>query len=103
VAAVPDADFSDPTWGRIEGPGYSIEVNIGSEDPVQGFAFHIRGGDMAAGIVADILETLGFRALDPESDTSLFDPAEAVESLRRWRSYRDQVVGQNSGDTGPLR
>jgi len=95
LTVVPDADFADPTWGRIEGPDYSIEVNVGPEDPVQGFAFHIGGGAMAAGIVADILETLDLRALDPQSDTSLFDAAQAVDSLRRWRLYRDQVVGHN--------
>jgi hypothetical protein len=65
VTVVPDADFSDPALGRIEGREYSIEVSIGTDDPVQSFAFHISGGDMAAGVVADILETLGFRALDP--------------------------------------
>ncbi len=92
VAAVPGVDFSDPTWGRIEGPDYSIEVNIGPEDPVRGFAFHIHGGDMAAGIAGDVLAGLHLRAFDPQSDTSFFDPSTAVDSLRRWRAYRGQVV-----------
>ena len=91
---VPDADFSDPTWGHIDGPDYSIEVNVGDDDPLTGFAFHVRGdGDTAAGIVAAILRHFGLRAVDSSSDTGLFDPESAVESLRHWRAYRDHVVG----------
>jgi hypothetical protein len=92
TAATPDIDFSDPTWGRIEGVGYSIEVNIPDEDPVDSFAFHVRGGDLAVGVIADILERLRLRAIDPQSDTGLFEPGTAAASLRRWRAYRDQVT-----------
>jgi hypothetical protein len=38
---VPNADFSSPTWGSIEGPGYSIEVNMGEDEHVKSFAFHV--------------------------------------------------------------
>jgi len=63
---VPDADFSDPIWGIIEGFGYSIEVNLGEDDPVHGFALHVRG-DGADSVIAAILDELGLRALDSES------------------------------------
>src|SRR5262245_9286514 len=63
-SVVPNADFADPAWGLIDGPGYSIEVNLGSKEEVDGFAFHVRGGDMAAFVVADILQCLGLRAFD---------------------------------------
>jgi hypothetical protein len=32
---VPNADFSSPAWGSIEGPGYSIEVNMGDDERVE--------------------------------------------------------------------
>jgi hypothetical protein len=88
---VPEADFGDPTWGRIEGPGLSIEDNIGDADPVRGFAFHVRGGDMAVGIVANVLERLGLRALDPGSGSGFFERDTAVASLTAWRNHREQV------------
>jgi hypothetical protein len=44
-AIVPQANFADPSWGIIDGGDFSIEVNMGEEDPVTGFAFHVRGGD----------------------------------------------------------
>lgn len=90
--AVPGANFSDPAWGRIDGPGFSIEVNLGDSEELGSFALHVRGADMAAGVVADILDELGYRALDPQSDSGFFSRAHAVESLRAWRSYRDTVM-----------
>jgi hypothetical protein len=93
-AVVPAVDFADPTWGTIEGPGYSIEVNLGKKEEVDGFAFHIRGGDMAAFVVADILERLGLRAFDTGSDTGLFSIGpDGSAGQKRWRAYRDQVHG----------
>ena len=93
---VPEADFGEQTWGQIEGPGFSIEVSICDRDPVQSFAFHVRGGDMAAGIVADLLEHLGLRALDPGSASGFFDRQSAFASLTAWRTYRDRVVGRDT-------
>lgn len=31
--AVPEADLSDPTWGELSGPTWSIELNIGPRRP----------------------------------------------------------------------
>jgi hypothetical protein len=93
---VPTADFKDPTWGKIDGPDFSIEVNMGDEEKVQSFAFHVRGGDLAAFVVADILKHLGFRAFDPNSETGIFDCGrDAAKGLRRWRAYRDKILRDN--------
>ena len=94
--AVPTADFSDPSWGILETPEFSVEFNIGSDEEVEGFALHVRGGDAAAGFVADLLERCGWRALDTSSSSGIFDPTAALESMRRWRSYRDNVLMTNS-------
>lgn len=105
MAIVPTADFSDPTWGNIEGPDYSIEVNIGEDDPVSSFAFHVRGsGDAAAGVVAAILSDLGLRAVDTAADDTtggFFDAERALESFRRWRDYRDLVIPTDANVSGP--
>jgi hypothetical protein len=89
---IPTADFSDPSWGRIEGGDWSIEVNIGAEEECRSFAFHVRGGDTAVGVVAAILEHLKLRALAPQTGGFFVAGPEAIESLRRWRAYRDSVV-----------
>ncbi|HEY3898268.1 MAG TPA: hypothetical protein VGM54_06630 [Chthoniobacter sp.] len=91
-AAAPFADLSDPTWVRIDAPGISMEVGVRAEDPLYSFAFHIRGGDCSAGVVADILQRLQLRAIDPASDSGIFDSSKAAESLQRWQQYRDRVL-----------
>jgi hypothetical protein len=90
---VPGADFSDPAWGRIDGHGYSIEVNLGADGPCRGFALHVRGGDSAVFVVHEILDDLGLRAFDPSSDTGIFSLAEgSLDGLAEWREYRDRVL-----------
>lgn len=44
--ACPEADLSDPAWGELSGPTWSVELNIGSEDPVDSIMLHIRGGSV---------------------------------------------------------
>jgi hypothetical protein len=91
---VPDADFANPAWGKIDGNGWSIELNMGDEEDCSSFAFHVRGDDAAAGIIAAILDHLRLRALDA-SRGDFFAPGEqAVASFRRWRQYRDHVAKQ---------
>lgn len=73
----PTVDFSDPEWGRIEGDGFSIEVNLRGEDPVRGFALHVRGNSPPDGAIAALADKLGCRALDPQSPTGILDSPQA--------------------------
>jgi hypothetical protein len=88
---VPDANFSNPEWGTIDGDEWSIEVNMGGED-LDSFVFHVRGGDGAVTCIGAILQHLRLRALDPGSDTGIFSGGS--ESLAQWRVYRDQICGE---------
>jgi hypothetical protein len=90
VAIVPRADFSDPSWGTYDAPTFSVEFNLGDEETVTSFALHIRGDDLSAGLVADLLTQCGWRAFDPSADSGIFDPATAVDSLLKWRALRDR-------------
>jgi hypothetical protein len=91
-AVVPIADFTQEACGRIEGPGFSIEVAMGDLEDVQGFAFHVYGGDLGAHAVANVLQELGFRAFDPSSPSGIFEPEIAAAGLDRWRTYRDKMM-----------
>jgi hypothetical protein len=95
---VPIADFSNPAWGLIDGDGWSIEVNLGDGEDCEGFAFHVRGGDEAVGIVAAILQHLDLRAFDAQTGDFFVAGPEAVESFRKWRAYRDRVVADLGKD-----
>jgi hypothetical protein len=94
--AIPIADFSDPSWGIIDGKDWSIEVSMGDEEICSGFALHARGSDAASGAVAAILSHLGLRALDSQTGEFFVAGPAAVESFRHWRKYRSQITGPGS-------
>lgn len=89
---VPFADFSDPAWGKIDDEVCQMDVNLGNAEALDSFAFHVYGGSYCAVIIAQVLQRLGLRALDPQSDTGFFEPGTSSESFERWRRYRDQVT-----------
>jgi hypothetical protein len=88
---IPTADFSDPSWGLIDGDGWSIEVSIGKEE-CDCIALHVRGGDEAVGAVASIIDGLGVRAIDAQTGEFFVSGRTAIESLQKWRAFRDSVA-----------
>src|SRR5690242_5115089 len=58
-AVLPELVFDESGWGSVEGAGYSIEVGVGTADPVESFGFHVRGHESALFVVAEILDRLG--------------------------------------------
>ncbi|KAB2350347.1 hypothetical protein [Actinomadura rudentiformis] len=93
---VPLIDLSDPTWGRMESENWSIEVNIGSDDPVESVMLHVRGGgDDVVPIVVETARILGCRALDVSSGEFLSDGDTA--GWRAFQEYRDRVIDHRRG------
>jgi hypothetical protein len=88
---VPGADTSDPSWLRLIGPSYDIEVSLGDRETVESFSFHC-SGELAPGVVTAVISELGLRALDPSAPAGIFQAAAAQDSYQRWRQYRDQVA-----------
>lgn len=95
---VPFADFSDPACGAIEGTNFSIEVNLGAGETIDGFAFQVSGDDAAAGLISDILKHLKFGAFDSGTG-DIFDHQKAAAGLKKWRAYRDWVVDRKAPAT----
>ncbi len=76
LGIAPHANFADPAWGVIlKDSIYHIEVNLGDAEELDSFAFHIAGGGEAIELVSNILSALGLRALDPQSESGLFQGA----------------------------
>lgn len=88
----PEVKFSSPEWGTIDGEGYSIEVNLGLDDPVTGFACHLYGDERGLFLIAAILDELGVRAFAPGTESGLFEVDRTSEAFLRWREYRNQVA-----------
>ena len=90
LGVVPQADFADPSWGKIRTPDCEIEIGLGNDEDVEAIVFHVYGGELAPGVVAAILRTLQFRALD-SSTGEIFNAAEAADSFMKWQKYRDKI------------
>lgn len=86
----PDADFEDPSWGRLQKDGYSIDISIGDLEEVGGVTLHVRGSDDAVGAVVALIEAIGGRGVDSWTG-ELFDQAVALHSIRRWRAYLEEI------------
>ena len=69
----PHANTADSAWITIQEEGeYHIEVNLEEAEQLMGFAFHVRGGQKADELIGRILQRLGLRALDTDSESGLF-------------------------------
>ncbi|WP_327132400.1 hypothetical protein OG311_16355 [Streptomyces sp. NBC_01343] len=88
----PEADLSDPTWGEFSGAGWSIEFNIGSEDPADSVMLHIRGsGDDVLIHVFRLAEALRCRVLDCAGG-DLITPGQ-TSGWHAFQQFRDRLVG----------
>jgi len=62
--ASPQVDSSDPAYGTVDGPGYLVEFNLGSDEPVDSLLVHISGTTQASRFVQDFVEETGWYAFD---------------------------------------
>jgi hypothetical protein len=93
---VPAVEFIDPAWGRLEGDGFSIEFNLGGDDPATSLMLHVRGTAGALGVVREVSEALGCPAIDCSEGALIdFESPTAAEGFARWRAYRDRVIDRS--------
>lgn len=98
LAAMPDVDFSDPSWGLLERDGWSIEFNLGEEEECEDLALHVRGcGRGAMEAVDTVLCAVGVRAIDAQTG-EFFTLETAGQSFAAWQAYRDGIVQHPSHD-----
>jgi len=90
--AEPGADLSDPTWGDLSGPTWSMELNIGSTDPVDSIMLHIRGtGDDVLASVFRLASAFDCKVLD-SSTGGLITP-QGPSGWHAFQEFRDRVTG----------
>lgn len=69
TAAAPTIHFHEPTWAQLQGDGWSIDLTVGSEEPVESVLLHVHGGAETLETVRRMAEALGARALDCSTGT----------------------------------
>lgn len=92
--ALPDANLSDPTWGELSGPTWSMHLNIGSRDPVDSVMLHFYGsGDDVLTPIFRLASALGCKALDC-SDGELLAPRD-LSGWHAFQEFRNRVIGSS--------
>lgn len=92
-ALLPETDFSDPTWGLLDKPDFSIEFSMGEEDMCNSIMLHVRGGGEAMATIARLLEHLQLRAIDCQAG-EFFSLEAGQGSFDQWKAYRNRVIGE---------
>lgn len=96
-AALPDVDWSDRTWGLYGGNGFSIEFNVGNDDPIQNVMLHVRGGGDAIRDIMRFVVPNGWVAFDC-STSEFLDPINPSDAgWVGFQKYRDKVFKRSGG------
>lgn len=61
---LPSIDFTDPTWGTLDGGNYSIQFDMGEELEVDTITLHVEGGEDAERAIQVAAQAIGSRAFD---------------------------------------
>ena len=89
-SALPETDFTDPAWGKLQTDGYSIDIALSDGEEVSSITLHVRGSDEAVAAVVKLIDATGGKGVDSWTG-ELFDQAVALHSIRRWRAYLEEI------------
>jgi len=105
---LPGIDWSDPTWGIYRGDGFSIEFNVGEDDPIENIGLHVRGGSRLASCFAFGLRVRDVGSLDRAcKNVRPVSPGKTMGALATYLSQvplhgpplPHMVLGRNSEST----
>lgn len=92
---LPALDLTEPDWGRLAGPTWTMELGIGAEDPVATVTLFIRGtGDDVLDAIDAIATALGARAAATETGTFVDDDPSGWHAFQR---DRDRILRPPTG------
>lgn len=89
-------DWSDPTSGIFEGDGFSIEFNVGEDDPIQSIMLHVRGAGDAIAAIMSFVRPSGWSAMDCSTGEFLDPNNPSPEGWEGFQAHRDKI--SNKGE-----
>jgi hypothetical protein len=93
-------DWSDPSWGFYGGEGFSIEFNVGKDDPIPNMMLHVRGGGDAIAAITRFAKPLGWSALDCSTSEFLDLEKPSQAGWEGFQAYRDKVIEHYRDERG---
>src|SRR4051812_29134959 len=92
---LPMVDWSAPSWGILDGDGFSIEFNVGEDDPITDMMLHVRGGGDAVTAIMSFVGRLGWSALDTSTSEFLDPKKPSQEGWKGFQDFRDRAMGDS--------
>lgn len=89
---LPSVDWTDPTWGIYGGDGFSIEFNVGKEDPITNMMLHVRGSGDAISTIMGFICLLGWWAFDCTTSEYLNPQNPSQAGWEGFQRYRDKIL-----------
>ena len=87
----PSINLHDPTWGVLVADSYSMEFNIGEDDPCRSIMLHVRGDEAAIEAIQKLCHRTGWRALDMSAGELIDFDSDPSKHLRSWGAYRQSI------------
>ncbi|MCM2577925.1 hypothetical protein [Streptomyces meridianus] len=99
AGTMPDADLSDPAWGVLEGPTWSLEINVSDSDPVEAIMLQVHGtGDDVLTVVHRLAGAVGGVVMDCVADELLVEGETA--GWHGFQRQRDASLDSAAGSDG---
>lgn len=92
---LPQTSWCDPEFGNFDGDEFSIEFNLGADDPIDNMMLHVRGGGDAVGAIMSFVRPLGWTALDCSSGEFLDSAGPSDEGWKGFQNLRDDILGRS--------
>jgi len=94
-SVLPQTSWSNPEFGSFDGDEFSIEFNLGTDDPIDNMMLHVRGGGDAVSAVMSIVAPLGWSALDCSTGEFLNTAAPSNDGWEGFQNLRDNILGRS--------
>jgi hypothetical protein len=91
----PEINTEDKTWMTLDSETFSIELNIGDDEPISNIMLHVRGDDMAIHAIELLCKTFNLQALDTTESELIDFSKNTNDGFAKWREYRNLVLEKN--------
>ena len=94
--ALPCVNWSDPAWGVLDGPGWSIEFNHQKSGSTDSVMLHVRGGGDPISAIVKLCRETGWVAFDVQSEGLIDLKAPSDKSWKEFQGFRDKISASMS-------
>ncbi|MDR0525812.1 MAG: hypothetical protein LBG90_08090 [Spirochaetaceae bacterium] len=90
----PYINSNDENWLILDEETFSIEFNVGEDDPINNIMLHVRGEDEALKAIGLVCKKINLQAFDTTESKIIDFDKETNEGFTQWREYKNNVLNK---------